>query len=186
MLEFRLLPLDLAGCCMQKLSESRTWINVMEAIVAEEVARQLQKLSGKKLSFLKADAVITYALNRVNPLYANSSRGLLLQQQRAKQHFQKEIEAAVRQGIAAVERDPLRKAEPLPSEGDPRAEQTLRQMRRLLQRPDATWENLPALMEQALTDALSGQKTWASRANPGQSAGRYDIRTGRIRAELGS
>jgi murein L,D-transpeptidase YcbB/YkuD len=171
---------------MQKLSASRTWINVMEAMVAEEVDRQLQKLSEKKLSFLKADEIITYALNRVSPLYANSSRGLLLQQQRAKQHLQKEVESAVRQGLAAVERDPLRQAEPIQSEGDPKAEQSLRQMRRLLQRPDVTWENLPAAMEQALNEALAGQKTWAARANPGQSSGRYDIRTGRIRAGLGS
>lgn len=143
----------------------------MESLVVEEVERQLQKVALRQKSFIAPDAVATYALNRLKPLYANSIRGYECQEQLARREFGSTIELAVRQGIAAVERDPLRMAQPLDLQEDGKAEQALRAMKRILQRQDLDWENLPDVLEEALNGASHGQPTWRPReasplANP--------------------
>lgn len=87
--------------------------NVMERLVAEEVQQQLQQLPPKLVKYLNPVQVIAYALNRLPALYATSERGWHLQQQRAAEQFGHQIVTAVRQGLAAVQRDPLRVATPL-------------------------------------------------------------------------
>lgn len=84
--------------------------NAVEPLVLQEAQRQLQKLPSKLLVSLNPEQVIAqvvaYALNRLPGLYATSDRGWKFQQQQAEK-LVPEIEKAVRQGIAAVQRDPL-------------------------------------------------------------------------------
>jgi hypothetical protein len=168
---------------MKPVSVQRSWFNVMESLVAEEVERQFHRFSPKQLGFISPDAVTTYALNRLKPLYANSAKGYELQEQRARQEFGSNIEMAVRQGIAAVERDPLRSSHPLQVERDPKAQQALRAMKLILQRSDLDWDNLPDILEQALNDASQGKCNWRPRASiqPGDRQRDYWT-TGRLRS----
>lgn len=144
---------------MKKSAESNIWINVMESLVAGEVERQLRQLSAKRQSFLQPEAIVTYALNRLKPLYANSTRGWEMQHQRAEQQFKAEIVTAVRQGIIAVERDPLRVSQPLKPKPDAKAEQALERLRQLLQCRELDWETLPEAVERALNAASTGQQS---------------------------
>ncbi len=84
--------------------------NALEPLVLEESQRQLQKLPAKMLGSLKPAQVlaqvVAYALNRLPALYATSDRGWQFQQQQA-QKLRPQIVMAVRQGFAAVQRDPL-------------------------------------------------------------------------------
>lgn len=82
--------------------------NVMEPLVVEEVQRQLEKLPPKLVPYVNPAQAIAYALNRLPALYATSQRGLHIQQLRAKDQLANQISMAVRQGLAAVQRDPLR------------------------------------------------------------------------------
>lgn len=166
---------------MKKMLAKRSWINVMEVLVAEEMERQLGKLPSRKLSFLKPEEVMTYALNRLSPLYANSVRGLEMQESKARQEFLEQIQTAVRQGIAAVERDPLRHSTPIEVPGDEKAERALRALKSMLQDSKLDWENLPAAVEAALSDASQGKSSWRPRPT-GRPAGSFDLNTGRIRS----
>lgn len=84
--------------------------NALEPLVVEESQRQLQQLPPKMLGSLKPEQVlaqvVAYALNRLPALYATSDRGWQFQQQQA-QKLRPQIVMAVRQGFAAVQRDPL-------------------------------------------------------------------------------
>jgi hypothetical protein len=54
--------------------------------------------------------VVTYALNRLPPLYASSQEGIAHQTKAAKQNHQLAIQTAVQRAIAIVRRDPLRQS----------------------------------------------------------------------------
>jgi hypothetical protein len=97
-----------------KAKEKRTqpFINLMEVLVKDEVYRELQKLPVNAAKFISTAEVATFALNRLPPLYVSSEEGRYYQSQKAEQ-LKENIHAAVRQGIAAVMRDPLRKSTPL-------------------------------------------------------------------------
>jgi len=87
--------------------------NALEPLVTEEVKRQLEQLSPKLVKYINPEQVIAYALNRLPPLYATSIEGWTRQQQLAKTKLEKQIFLAVRQGLAAVQRDPLKVSTPL-------------------------------------------------------------------------
>ncbi|MEL7036962.1 MAG: late competence development ComFB family protein [Cyanobacteria bacterium J06592_8] len=88
-------------------------INVMEVLVVRETDRQLKQLTPKQVQYIKLVEVATYALNRLPSLYASSQEGLQYQLKQAKQQYKPQIIVAVRQGVAAVQRDPLRRSTPI-------------------------------------------------------------------------
>lgn len=87
--------------------------NVLEPLVTDEVVRQMQNQPYKLVKYLDPNQVIAYALNRLPALYATSIEGWNWQQQRAKNQLAGQICLAVRQGLAAVQRDPLKQSTPL-------------------------------------------------------------------------
>ncbi len=87
--------------------------NAIEPLVVEEAQRQLEGLPAKLIRYIDLAEVIAYALNRLPALYATSEQGWQRMQARAKNQLQAEMVAAVRQGFAAVQRDPLRVSTPL-------------------------------------------------------------------------
>jgi Late competence development protein ComFB len=98
------------------IGSNRRYHNVMEDLVAEEVKRQLASLSPKLSQYIKRVEVETYALNRLPPLYASSKEGWIQQLKRGREEFYTPIKTAVRQAIAAVQRDLLRHSTPLSPE----------------------------------------------------------------------
>ncbi|WP_017720394.1 late competence development ComFB family protein [Kamptonema formosum] len=89
------------------------YCNALEPLVAEEVHRQLESLPSQLVPYIKPAEVIAYALNRLPPFYATSEEGWQQLQNRAKTQLMPKIIQAVRQGFAAVRRDPLKVSTPL-------------------------------------------------------------------------
>lgn len=87
--------------------------NALEPLVVDEVMQQLQHLPPKLVQYINPEQAIAYALNRLPALYATSVEGWTQQQQRAKNELAQQIVLAVRQGLAAVQRDPLKVSTPL-------------------------------------------------------------------------
>ncbi|XWK89169.1 MAG: late competence development ComFB family protein [Phormidium sp.] len=87
--------------------------NAIEPIVIQEVEHQLKKLSPNILEYINSAQIIAYALNRLPALYATSKEGWNAQQLRAQKQMKEQITTAVRQGLAAVQRDPLKISTPL-------------------------------------------------------------------------
>jgi hypothetical protein len=92
---------------------SLTYQNVIESLVSREVDRQLSHLSPRLLAYIQPAEVIAYALNRLPPLYATSIEGRERQRYHAETELLEQIVVAVRQGIAAVQRDPIKTSTPL-------------------------------------------------------------------------
>lgn len=93
-------------------------INVMEILVVQEVERQFKALPRANTEYLTKLDVITYALNRLPPLYAASQEGVSHQKEEAKENHQRAIQLAVQRAISAVQRDPLRRATRIKSVDD--------------------------------------------------------------------
>jgi hypothetical protein len=122
----------------------RSYINVMELLVAEEVDLQLQTLAPRVVKYLKPVEVETYALNRLPALYASSEKGWQHQYEKAKRELHNQIRTAVRQAIAAVQIDPLRTSHPLEFADQDGAAQgaALNTLRELLKQPDLNWDGI--------------------------------------------
>ncbi len=120
----------------------RAYTNVMERLVAEEVGRQRAKLPPKLREYIKTVEVETYALNRLPPLYASSEKGWQLQYEKAGKAHDETIFKAVRQGIAAVQVDPLRASQPLFVRQNDESEAILTTFRNMLNQPDLDWEDI--------------------------------------------
>jgi len=92
---------------------TQTFQNVMEEIVTNLVDQKLQRLDRNLSTYINRVQVITYALNRLPPLYASSEEGVKKQKKYAQLHLKDEIFTAIQQAFAAVQRDPLRSSTPL-------------------------------------------------------------------------
>ena len=88
-------------------------INIMEELVAEEVTRQLKRLPSNLSEYINKVEVATFALNRLPALYASSHKGLNQQKLKGKTQHSVQITKAVRQGLAAVQKDVLRYSTPI-------------------------------------------------------------------------
>jgi len=93
-------------------------VNVMEMLVAQEVDRQLAALSQASVESVAKLDIITYALNRLPPLYAATKEGVFHQKEEAERNHQKAIYLAVKKAISAVQRHPLRRATRIQSQAD--------------------------------------------------------------------
>lgn len=124
--------------------------NVMEALVAEEMDVQMQQLSLREQQTLQRSQIMGYALNRLPGLYVTSEKGWERQWSQGKNKYQCQIKIAVRQGIAAVLRDPLRDVTVLSSHPPDVAEAALNQLRRLLMRQELSWHNIVATVQMLL------------------------------------
>jgi hypothetical protein len=135
------------------------YINVMEELVAEEVEKQLKLLPNSLRRYVKSLEVETYALNRLTPLYASSEKGKNQQKILGRKQHRDKIVLAVRQGIAAVQRDPLRSSTPLISDKELKyqeVESALEKLENLLEErgfylyQKLSWHNLVSEMRRVL------------------------------------
>lgn len=144
---------------------AQTYRNVMESLVVEEVEKQFQRLSARVTSYVNKAEVIAYALNRLPALYATSEKGWEQQRVRARKELDSQIIAAVRQAIAAVQRDPLRAVVPLQIGTDQESQVVLQELKELLGQDDLSWRNLADTVENALIRTARGEVTWRKRGN---------------------
>ncbi|MEB3226489.1 MAG: late competence development ComFB family protein [Synechococcus sp.] len=139
----------------------RAYQNIMETLVNKEVHRQLKRLPQKLAEYIDVVEVATYALNRLPPLYASSERGKERQEKKGNAELKQQVTTAVRQAIAAVQRDPIRSSNPLPVPKYAQyeiAETCLRDLEKLLRdsyliesdAPAMDWDTLKLIVAKAL------------------------------------
>ncbi len=135
--------------------------NIMDLLVKEEIERQVKCYPATLIKYINKVEVATYALNRLPALYASSQKGKNKQKIIGKKKFKQQITIAVRQGLAAVQRDPLRVSTPLISEADTEYQtactalqdlQNLLEERNLLDHQKLSWDNLVNVIQGALNE----------------------------------
>ncbi len=146
-----------------EVAKAENYRNITEDLVAEELDLQLERLPAKIKEYLSRAEVIAYALNRLPPLYATSEQGLRQQRFRAKREFAIQISNAVRQALAAVQRDPLRVSTPLQAQYRNSPMYALAELKRVLLKDDLTWEVVADTVELALMNTARGDITWKRR-----------------------
>ena len=124
------------------MADNRAYTNVMERLVAAEVARQKAKLPPKLREYIKTVEVETFALNRLPALYASSEKGWQMQYEKAGKTHGEAVSKAVRQGVAAVQVDPLRASQPLSVRQNDESEAILTSFRKMLNQPELTWDDI--------------------------------------------
>jgi hypothetical protein len=134
-------------------------LNVMEDLVREEVSKQIRTVHPSMREYINPVEVLTYALNRLPPLYACSEKGKSQQTLLARKEYREKISISVRQALIAVQRDPLRKSQPLVSEiaeNYQQAQTALQDLQKFLDEHDLsdyqkiTWGNLVKMVQKAL------------------------------------
>jgi hypothetical protein len=154
---------------------AKTYINVMEVLVQQEIEKQLKFYPKNLKSYLNVVEVATYALNRLPPLYASSTTGQRQQESQGATKYKEEITSAVRRAIAAVERDPLRSCTPIVSEMElqyEEATQVLQGIESLLSErglldyagQSLNWENCLRVLKKAFDRAMGKATTRQSSA----------------------
>lgn len=90
-------------------------VNVMELLIEQEIVKYLKQPQYKHMRG-EIVSLMTYALNRVPPIYASSVQGLKSQINRGKQDYSSHIENAVRWSFTAVNKAPRQKSPDLTRE----------------------------------------------------------------------
>ena len=139
-------------------------VNIMEKLVAEEVARQLKRCPDNISRYINSVEVATFALNRLPPLYASCHKGFNKQKLKGKSEHIVQITKAVRQGFAAVKKDVLRDSTPLHLEDKPNseitqnqklqeAEQALAELAQFFPNKEMSWKDLVEAIKPLLNDS---------------------------------
>jgi len=150
----------------------------MESLVIEEVDQQMERLPERVANYVNRTEVTAFALNRLPALYATTAKGWQQQRTKAHKELQAQIAIAVRQGIIAVQHDPLRSSIPLKLEEDQGAQAALFELRSLLRYENLSWHNLVDTVEQTLLRTARGEITWRKRE--GTTVEKYDWNRYRI------
>ena len=144
-----------------KNSSSQDYINrnVMEVLVAEEIERQMNRLSSNLRKFISPLEVATYALNRLPPLYASSQQGFNKQKVKGRSQYSVQITKEVRKGLLAIQQDVLRTSTPLLAEKEANVDRSIEEARAVLQEladylpeEDLTWRNVLKLVKPILAE----------------------------------
>jgi Late competence development protein ComFB len=142
--------------------------NILEDLVIEEARSQIQRLGSRVRSQIVPGEVAAYALNRLPPLYASTDRGWLQQRKRANTDLRSQIVNAVQQGMIAVRKDPLRQPKPMPQVELESTALSLSKLGKLLNKPDLTWKEVPATVEETLMSSSQGIVPLNTAVDPNQ------------------
>lgn len=141
----------------------QTYLNVTEELVQAEIRKQLKDYPYGLAKYINQVEVATYALNRLPPLYASCEKGKHQQKLLGQRQYKNQIQTAVRQGLAAVQRDPLRTSTPLISEVEVHyraSKAALLELQKFLEERELTdyekltWDNLVCTVRQALNRVM--------------------------------
>jgi len=138
--------------------------NILESLVAAIVERRVQRLDETVQKKISIDDVAAYVLNRLPPMYATSRRGLQNLRQRVKSEMTNQIISIVKEALVKVIQAPERALSPLPFEKfNLELEDTLVQLREMLQRDDITWRNVAEVVEECLRAPRSDYPVWRAK-----------------------
>ena len=143
------------------LSASYSLTNVLEDLVKKEVANQLVHMEAVLPRKVSADDVTAYVLNRLPAMYATTEQGVTWQTQKAKEQLANQIEVTVIEALMTLSKTPRRLASPIPLvKFEEDCEQSIKELRNILQRDDITWRNIANLAEYALEQSKHGMIYW--------------------------
>lgn len=138
--------------------------NILETIVSAIIERRIQRLDETIQKKINVDEVAAYVLNRLLPMYATSRRGLQSLRQRVKSEMTNQIINIVKEALTKVSQSPERALSPLPFERfNLELEDTVVQLRKLLQRDDITWRNVTEVVEECLSIPRSDYPIWRAK-----------------------
>ncbi len=151
----------------------KTYVNVMEELVREEIQRQIRMYSRQIGQSINTIEVATYALNRLPPLYASSEKGKNQQKINGQKRYQDQIKTSVRQGFAAVHRDPIRSSVPLVAATEAKyqqAESALQELEQYLEiqglnYQKLSWHNLVVSVQKAIQKVNSSRRNQVHQLN---------------------
>ncbi len=124
--------------------------NAIEELIIAEIDLQISHLPKYRSNQINLSEVAAYALNRLPPMYATSKAGWVRQRQKAITEMRSQIESTVRRALVSVKPDALRDSSPLPSQEVASHARSLMSLQQLLGSENATWQDIPTALENAL------------------------------------
>jgi Late competence development protein ComFB len=125
--------------------------NVMEKIVEVAATHIMRKWSDDEKQQINFDQMAAFSLNRLPPMYATSARGYQFLRQKAVNELHQEITLIVFDALLHVKNMPSFENAPIPIYRFEREmDKIFPELRRILNCPDLTWDNLADIVEDAL------------------------------------
>ena len=124
--------------------------NAIEELVIAEIDLQISHLPQFRCNQINLSEIAAHALNRLPPMYATSKAGWVRQRQKAITEMRSQIESTVRRSLVSVKPDALRDSSPLPSQEVASHARSLMALQQLLGAENATWQDIPTALENAL------------------------------------
>lgn len=153
------------------------YVNVLEKFVISATESYMSRLSPEIQAKVNSNEVVSYALNRLPPMYATSDRGYRLLRQKAINELRREVVIQVRQGIMKVGRSPQEFMAPHPLEKfNKECDQALAKIKTILQCDEINDDNVAELVEKAIRQNQKNSKTqsvrqsWQPSPSPARTA----------------
>jgi hypothetical protein len=138
--------------------------NVLEKLVLSLAYHQIQKLHPAIAETIDLGEVTAYVLNRLPTMYATTEKGYKALRLRAREVYGKEVVATIKEAIAACIESPNLEKMPLPlARFEAELEESLEQIRWMLQRNDLNWRNAPFIVEECLQKVVNHEMEWRKR-----------------------
>ena len=140
--------IQILGC---KMLDMQSCKNAIEELVIDEIELQISHLPEYRRNQINLSEVAAYALNRLPTMYATSKAGWVRQRKKAAIEMRALIESAVRRALVNVKPDALRDSSPLPYQEVASHARSLAALQQLLGAENASWQDIPSALENALT-----------------------------------
>jgi hypothetical protein len=128
------------------------FINAVEEIVAKQSAEIIAQMDERISSRLRAPEVIAYALNRLPTLYATSWNGYNISRQRGINELSKDIILTVRNAaLKILQSPPAPSTTPFTTDFEAEAQETLQNLRRIMDRDDIDLSNVVQVVQEFLS-----------------------------------
>lgn len=125
--------------------------NVLENVVVLVARHLMRNIPPSVIDQIDMAEIAAYALNRLPPMYATSTRGYKLLKRRAQFELTQEITTKVHEGILKVGLSPALANLPLNlNKFEKEYEVALKEMQQILKRSDITWQNVAEIVEETL------------------------------------
>jgi len=141
--------------------------NIMENLVLGIAERRLQRLTPDIAAQIQIEDIVSYALNRLPPMYATSRRGMHQLREQVKAEMTNQVISVIKEAIAKVLQSPGRMIAPLPFDRfNMELNIAIEQLQTYFKDDQISWRNVGDYVEKAMLRSLYKRSYWQDDQDP--------------------
>ncbi|MEI6427924.1 MAG: late competence development ComFB family protein [Pseudanabaena sp. ELA607] len=146
--------------------------NIMENLVLGIAERRLQRLTPDIAAQIQIEDIVSYALNRLPPMYATSRRGMHQLREQVKAEMTNQVITVIKEAIAKILQTPGRVLAPLPFDRfNMELNIAIEQLQAYFKDDQISWRNVGDYVEKAMLRSLYKRTYWQDDQDHGSLRG---------------